>query len=73
MVNKLQARISGVGISIPLQYIQTPAIEVTSVRCSYDFDSCQIKIQNNSVLGSHCTILHVCMEGAVDALAVPLD
>jgi hypothetical protein len=28
---------------------------------------------HDSVLGSHCTIFQVCMEGAVDALAVPSD
>jgi hypothetical protein len=72
-VNKPQARISGVRSSIALQYIQTPAIEVTSVRCGYDLGSCQIELKNNLVLGSHCTILQVCMEGAVDALAVPSD
>jgi hypothetical protein len=65
-INKPQARISGVGISIPLQYVQTPAIEVTSVRWYYDLDSCQIEFKNNLVLGSHYTSLHVCMEGAVD-------
>jgi hypothetical protein len=72
-VNKPQARISGVLYNTMLQYIQTPAIEVTSVRCTYDLDLCQIEFKNNLVLGSHCTILQVCMEGALDALAVPSD
>jgi hypothetical protein len=43
------------------------------VHCSYDLDSCQIEFKNNFVLGSHCTILQVCMERAVVALAVPSD
>jgi hypothetical protein len=30
------------GDFLPLQYIQTPAIEVNSARCRYDLDSCQI-------------------------------
>jgi hypothetical protein len=51
-----------VGISIALQYIQPPAIEVTSVRFCYDLVSCQIEFKNNLVLGSHCTCLQVCME-----------
>jgi hypothetical protein len=36
-------------------------------------DSCQMELKNNLVLGSHHTIFQVCMEGAVDALAVPSD
>jgi hypothetical protein len=40
-ITKRRTRIFGVGISIPLQCIQTPGIEATSVRCSYDLDTCQ--------------------------------
>jgi hypothetical protein len=53
-----------VGISIALQYIQIPAIDVTSVRCSYDLDSRQIECKNKLVLGSRCTVLQVCMEAS---------
>jgi hypothetical protein len=49
-VNKPQVRISGVGIFIAFQYIQTPAIKVTSVSCGYDLNSCQIEFKNNLVL-----------------------
>jgi hypothetical protein len=62
-----------VGISIPLQYIQTPASGHFMCACTYDLDSCQIEFNNNLVLGSHCTILQVCMERVLDALAVPSD
>jgi hypothetical protein len=71
-VNKPQASISGVGISIALQYIQTPAIEVTFSALWLRFgllpDSLKI-----TWFWDLTTILQVCMEGAVDALAVPSD
>jgi hypothetical protein len=68
-VNKPREMISGVGISVALQYIQISAIEVTSVRCGYDLDSCQIESKNNLFGISLYCLYGMCC----DALAVPSD
>jgi hypothetical protein len=50
-------------------------IEVTSgiLSCTYDFDSCQIEFKNNLFEDLTVTNAGLCMECAVDALAVPSE
>jgi hypothetical protein len=66
-VNKPQARISGVGISIPLQYIQTPTSRSLQVHLHLRFGLLPDRVQMKR--GSGISLYNF----AVDALAVLSD
>jgi hypothetical protein len=63
-VNKSQARISGVGISIPLQYIQIPASRSLQVRLRFGLLPDSLKITCSGISLQLCS-LYQCMECAV--------